>query len=167
MPAVIVERARQPLVEPDPRRPAGQFAEAAVVGDEIADIDALALLGELAPLETAAAIDPHQRLGQREQRVRRLAADIERQPGRVRGQRGQQESLDGVVDIEQFAPLLAAPHLEGLAFQRAAQPDAEEILPRVLDPHPRPVDVGQPQRAGVDARTRRGTADDRPRRPSC
>ena len=132
------------------RRPAGQIAEAAVVGDEIADIDALAVFREFAPGETSAAIDPHQRLGQSEQRVRRLAADIERLSRGLAGQRGAQKRLDRVIDIEQLAPLLAAPYLEALPFKDAAQPDAEKVLPCVLDPHPGPVDIRQPQRTGVE-----------------
>src|SRR6266404_3020807 len=148
MAAIIVEGTREAVVEADPRRPSGQPAEAAVVGDEIADIDALAVGREFAVLEPAAAICPDQRLGESEQRIRLAATDIEREAGGVAAERGAQKCLDRILDIQKLAALFAAPNLEGGAFERPAQPDPEEILPCILDPHPRPINIGQPQRAG-------------------
>src|SRR6266699_6126816 len=134
MAAVIIEGARQAVIEADARRPPGQLAKAAIVGDEIADIDALAVGREFALLETAAAIRPDQRLGQGEERIGLAAADIEREARGVAAERSAQKRLDRIIDIQQLTALFAAPPLEGGAFQRAAQPDPEEILPRILDP---------------------------------
>ncbi len=99
MAAVIVEGARQPLIQADTRRPAGQLAEAAIVGDEIADVDALALVGKFAALEMAAAIRADQGLGERQQRIGRLAADIQRKPRGLAAQRGDQKRLGGILDV--------------------------------------------------------------------
>ena len=98
MAAVIVEGARQPVVQAGSRRPAGQFAETAVVSDEIADVDALALVREFAALELAAAICLDQGLGERQQGIGRLAADIEGEPGGLATQRGRQKRLDSIRD---------------------------------------------------------------------
>src|SRR4051794_16858053 len=129
MAAIVIEGAGKPLVEADLRRPSGQLTEAPVIGHEIADIDLLTLLQEFAPREFAAAIRPDQRLGKRQQRIRRLPAHIQRLPGGVSVQRGDQKRLDRIVDIQELAALLAAPDLESLPLQHTAQPDAEEVLP--------------------------------------
>jgi hypothetical protein len=76
MAAVIFEGAREPVIQADTRRPAGQLAEPAVVGDEVADVDAFALLREFAMLELAGAIRPDQRLGEPSPAVSRLSAAI-------------------------------------------------------------------------------------------
>jgi hypothetical protein len=65
--AVIFQRAREAVIESDPRRPSGQFTKPVVIRDKIADVDALALLGKLAPLEMPTAIGAGQRLGERQQ----------------------------------------------------------------------------------------------------
>src|SRR5438045_8872029 len=90
--AVLIRRAGEAVSETDPRSPAGQLAEAAVVGHESADVDALTLGGKFAVLEMAAAIGPDQRLGERQQGVGPLAADIEREPGGVAAQGRHQKS---------------------------------------------------------------------------
>src|SRR5712692_491427 len=123
MAAIIRERPRQAVVEADLWRPAGQLAKAAVVGDEIADVDTLPVGREFAQFIAAAAIGADQRLGEREQRIGCLAADIERAAGGVAAHRSRQKRLDGVVDIEQLAALLAAPYFDRRALDRAAQPD--------------------------------------------
>src|SRR5579862_7728699 len=106
MAAVIVEGAGEAVVEADLRRPPGELAEAAVVGDEIADIDALPVGREFALFESAAAIRPDQRLGQCEERIGLDAADIERQSRGVAAERGAQKRLDRVVDVQELAALL-------------------------------------------------------------
>ena len=79
------------------------------------------------------------------------AADIERQPLGLRRERGIEECVGRVIDIQKVAALLAAPYLERLAFDDPAQPNTEEGLARILDAHPGPVDIGQPQGARLDA----------------
>src|SRR6266567_8913768 len=101
MAAVVVEGTREAVIEPDARRPPGQLAEAAVVGDEIADIDALAVGRKFAVLEPAAAIRPDQRLGECQERIGLAAADIERETGRVATERGTQKRLDRIIDIQE------------------------------------------------------------------
>src|SRR5229473_3585076 len=151
MATVIIQGTREAVVEVDVRRPAGQRAEAAVVGDEVADIDALPVGRKFALLESAAAIRPDQRLGQCEERIGLAAANVEREAGGIAAERGAQKRLDRIIDIQELAALLAPPYLEGGAFERPTQPDAEEILPCILDPHARSINIGQPQRAGVDS----------------
>src|SRR5260370_42024403 len=122
MAAVIIEGGREAGVEADAGGPAGQPTEAAVVGNEIADIDALPVGREFALLETAAAIRPDQRLGQCEERIGVAAADIEGETRGVAADRGAQKRLDRIIDIQQLAALLAAPHLEGGALERPPPP---------------------------------------------
>src|SRR6185312_939416 len=148
--AVIGERPGQPLGEADARLPAGQRAKLAVVGDEVADIDLFPLRRKFAHFVVAGAIGADQRGGDLDEAVGRVAADIERQPFGLRRHRGGEKGLDRVVDIDHVPPLLAAPDLEWLSFDRKTQPDAEEILARILDPHSRAIDVGQAQRAALD-----------------
>src|SRR5216683_1643064 len=112
MAAIIIEGAREAVVEADARRPPGQPAETAVVGDEIADIDALPVGRKFALLESAAAIRPDERLGQCEQRIGLAAANVEREAGGIAAERGAQKRLDRIIDKQELAALLAAPHLE-------------------------------------------------------
>src|SRR5260370_9830955 len=120
MATVIIQRALEALIEADARRPPGQVAKTAVVGDEIADIDALPVVREFAPLKTAAAICPDHRLGERQEGIGRPTADIEREARGVTAPRRAQERLDRVVDVEQLPALFAAPDLESLTFARPA-----------------------------------------------
>src|SRR3954453_6977745 len=103
MTTVVVEGTGKPLVESDLWRPAGQLPEAAVGGDEIADIDLLAVFGEFAPFEFAGSVRANQGLGERQQGVGGLAPDIERLPGGVAGECRDKKSLGRIVDIQQLA----------------------------------------------------------------
>src|SRR5690348_14145308 len=102
MAAVIGESSRQTVVELDPRHPSGEGAEAAVVGDKVADVDLLSLLGEFAPLEGAAAIGADERLGERQERIGLTAPDIESEACGLLVERGEEEPLDRIIDKEEL-----------------------------------------------------------------
>ena len=138
-----------------------------VVDQEISNVDALALGRKLPDVVLPAAIRFDHRFCQGRQADRVAAADIERQALGLGRQRGGEECVGRVIDIQKVAALLAAPNLERLAFDDPAQPDTEEGLAGVLDAHSWPVDVGQPQGARLDAVDVAIQSGDRPRPPSC
>src|SRR5580692_13123271 len=73
---VVIDGLGQSLHERDPRAPARERAKAAVIGEVVTDVDALALWRKLTTLESAAARHAHQRLGQLGQAHRRATADV-------------------------------------------------------------------------------------------
>src|SRR5690242_7229540 len=149
--AVIVERTAQALGYTDTWAPAGQSPKMVIVDQEVAHVDALALRRKLPNLEITAAIRFDHRSRQVGQADRVAAAHIERQPLGHGREPGVKESIHSVIDIEEIAPLLAAPHYEALALDDPPQPNAEKGLAGILDAHSGPEDVGQPQRACPDA----------------
>ncbi len=132
------------------RSPTGCRAKGGIVGMIVADVDLLAVHRKRLDHRLATLVGGDQGLSQRCQADRRKAADVEC-PAFGRRRHRRDERIDGVVDIGEVAQLLAAPDLEGLAFQREADPDPEEGLAGVLDPHARAVGVGQPQAARFQA----------------
>ncbi len=101
MTAIIFEGTAQPLGETDAGSPAGQSPETLVVDQEISDIDALALRRKLPDVVLAAAIRLDHRFCQSRQADRVAATDIERQPLGLRRERGGEERVRRVIDIEQ------------------------------------------------------------------
>src|SRR5258708_1768486 len=67
IPATLATAGREHVIERDPRTPAGQLAKPAVARDKVADVDALAFLRKLAPLEMSAAVGADQRLCESQQ----------------------------------------------------------------------------------------------------
>ncbi len=61
---------------------------------------------------------------------------------------GQQQRFDAIVDVGEVAALFAAPDFDRLPLEQPADPDADECLPRVFDPHARAVSVRETQGAG-------------------
>src|SRR5688572_7500838 len=80
------------------------------------------------------------------------AADVEYLPVRRVGRASPQERIRRIVDVDEIAQLFAAAvNLNLAVLDRLTDEPADEALAIVLEELPRPVDVGQPQRAGADA----------------
>jgi hypothetical protein len=80
-------------------------------------------------------IDFDEQLREPLQRDRRRAAEVEHLALRLRPPGRQQKRLHRVVHVGEVAQLLPTPHLEGLPFDQAADPDADERLARILHAH--------------------------------
>ena len=164
---VIVDRAAEAFLERDPRRPAEGRLDERVLRVVVADVDPLALGGEVADRRTSRCPRPPRRVG-RAPRARRPRhrQGCRRVPiGVVAGR--EKEGVDGVVDIREVAKLFAAPDLERLVADGLRDPDPEEGLPRVLHSHVRAVGVREAQRGRPAPRTRGRRAGGTTRRPPC
>src|SRR5260370_22816827 len=140
----------QSVGETEARAPAGKRPKTRVIGQKIADIDALALGRELTNVIFSAAICRDDVFGESRQSDRLVASHIERQAFSFLCDRGIKKRLRGIVDIKQVATLVSAPNLERLAPDNSAHPNPEKGLTRILDAHPWSVDIRQPQRAALD-----------------
>ena len=84
-------------------------------------------------------------------RDRLVAADVEDLAIARVDRARPQERVGRIVDVDEIALLGAvAVNLDDAAFDRQPDEPADEALAVVADQLPRPVDVGQPQRAGAD-----------------
>ena len=109
-------------------------------------------------LDPARAGGAHDRVGDGPQRQVLVVADVEDLAGRVGRERGEQQALDDVVDVEAVALLLAvAEHGDRVVGERTPDEDREEALEVVAQALARPEHVGEPHRARAAARRRRGT----------
>src|SRR5258708_4854584 len=123
--------------------PTGNIAEKLIIGKVVADVDALAFGWEVVHIEIAASIDRYEKIGKLFQRQYLVAADIEDAPFGLWCRRCQKKRFDSIIDIREIASLFAAPHFEGLFFQKPAEPNADKGLPSILDAHARPIGIGE------------------------
>src|ERR1700720_4003150 len=127
MRAEEIERARQSLAQRRGRLPSelvAHFGEFRVV---VADVDRLAIGGEGNEAVGATTVELDQQLREPEQRDMLVAPEVVDLPARGVISCAEQESLDGVVNVCEIAPLSPAPvHENLLSREDEPNPSAEK-----------------------------------------
>src|ERR1051326_3651043 len=146
-----IQRFFQTRADANAWLPSGRTLKGCVVGPIVADIDRLSLGRKLLHDEVTAAVRRHQNLRELLQGERAVTADVIGNALRFWRYCGEQEGVDGVLDVGEVALLRAPPELERPAFQDSAKPHAHEGLTAVADAHAWTIGVGEAKRGGTQA----------------
>ena len=133
------------------RLPADGVPETGGIGVEAADVDRLLFRRPRHVPHRPGAGDVDQQRDKILVRDGLQSADVEHLPVAGVRRAGAKKRIRRIVDVDEVAHLGAvAEDLNLASFQREPDEPADEALAVVPDELPRPVDVGQPERAGAD-----------------
>src|SRR5512142_1075191 len=125
------------------RRPSRVVAEQAVIAVIIPDVDFLMIFAKIAANGGTATVQFDERCGQIAEACPLRRSQIIGAPACLGMRGGEQQGIDAIIDEREITLLRATPNLNGMTFNKSANPDPDERLPRIFHAHSRAVRVRQ------------------------